>query len=324
MKYKKAVFRWALTLFYLVLHGAVFGNSGDSELKLLGIQLKIAESMYVSAEAFERAVDSEMTMATAAHDVDIVIFPEYTSVFLALIPYAREVEHTETLFEAFSAIQRKDPSMDSIQELFLQQSRQVEEIMDRIWGSLAEKHSVFIIAGTWLAKTGDQLRNRMAMYGPSGKLFYSQDKVFLTDFELDILNLSPGHIEAAKPVSINGYLVGTTICRDTFFPEWNKVFSGVDTWIDIKANGASYTKEEEVRFFDALPARIEESGVPKGLTVCLTGEFLDFFWEGKSFTVAYDNKVDLEHIAPTYNESSHIFTTYSSKGDIEKPPSQGR
>ena len=314
MKYKQVI-RCILIPIHLafVLNGAAFGNSGDSELKLLGIQLKIAEFMYVSAEAFESAVDSEMLKATAAHNVDIVIFPEYTSVFLALFPYALEVEHAETLFEAFSAIQLKDPSLDSIQELFRRQSRQVEITMNRIWGSLAEKYSVFIIAGTWLAETDDQLRNRMAMYGPSGKLYYSQDKVFLTDFELDILNVSPGHIEAAKPVSINGYLVGTTICRDTFFPAWNKVFSGVDTWIDIKANGTSYTTEEEARFLDALPARIEESGVPKGLTVCLTGEFLDLFWEGKSFTVVNDNKADLEHVAPTHDGTSHIFTTYPSK-----------
>ena len=315
MKYKQVVFRCALAIIHLafILNGAAFGDSGDSELKLLGIQLKITEAMYVSADAFERAIGSEILKATAAHDVDIVIFPEYTSVFLALIPYALEVKHAETFFEAFSAIQLKDPSLDSIQELFMRQSRRVEMTMDSIWGSLAEKHSVFIIAGTWLAKTDDRLRNRMAMYGPSGQLIYSQDKVFLTDFELDILNLSPGHIEAAKPVSVNGYLVGTTICRDTFFPEWNILFSDVDIWIDIKANGASYTTEEEARFFDALPARIEESGVPKGLTVCLTGEFLDFFWEGKSFTVVNDNKVDLEHIAPTYDGTSHIFTTYSSR-----------
>ena len=59
----------------------------------------------------------------------------------------------------------------------------------------------------------------------------------------------------------------------------------MDYWIDIKANGEEFTEDIAGKFYYALPKRIEESGAGGGMTVCLTGSFLDLFWEGSSFIV---------------------------------------
>lgn len=305
-------YRALLLINAILICSAALGDSHT--LRIVGVQLEITEAMYGSAESFRNRIDTEIQIAVADGRADIVIFPEYTSAFLALIPYAEEILQTDTLAEAYAGIQKRNPSAASIKQLFMEQAPGVRIIMDEIWGSLAKKYSLHVIAGTWFAKSADQLKNRMAIYGPSGDLIYNQDKVFLTDFELDVLNLTPGQLLSAKPVHINGYLVGTTICRDTFFPEWNERFSTVDVWIDIKANGVAFTAEESQKFLDALPARIAQSGVPMGVTVCLTGSFLDLFWEGRSFSVFSASSEDFEQVAQTYNGGSQIYAIYSSDG----------
>ena len=291
----------------ICIYPAVCEDAGNSFI-LAGIQLNISEATYRNEQAFSSAMDAEIERAVEAYKPDVVVFPEYTSVFLALTPFARQIGMSNTLEDAFLEIHRTNQSYRSIQELFFDQAPRVKAAMDRIWGSLAQKYSVHIVAGTWFARHGDQLRNRMALYGPDGDLMYSQDKVFLTEFETEVVHLSPGTVRSARPVLIGESLVGTTICRDTFFDEWDEPFSVADVWIDIKANGTAYTPEEEIQFQDALPARMEASGVPIGLTVCLTGHFLDLFWEGKSFSVKNNGRVFHESVAPTAREGACITT----------------
>jgi len=76
-----------------------------------------------------------------------------------------------------------------------------------------------------------------------------------------------------------------SICRDTFFDDWQERFESADIWVDLKANGQDFTKETEVLFSHALPERIAEGPVELGATVCLTGEYLDLFWEGRSSVI---------------------------------------
>jgi hypothetical protein len=91
--------------------------------------------------------------------------------------------------------------------------------------------------------------------------------------------------ESPAAFVIAGRSLGLTVCRDTYDPGWEEHFRDLDLWIDIKANGAAFDRQERQSFQRALPARIAASGVPLGLTVCLTGEFLELFWEGESSLV---------------------------------------
>ena len=67
------------------------------------------------------------------------------------------------------------------------------------------------------------------------------------------------------------------------------MYSGADFWIDIKANGELFKEEQKELFTRALPGRIKGSTVPYGVTVCLTGRFLELFWEGES---SFIKKID--------------------------------
>lgn len=264
----------------------------EEGIKVTAVQLEVSPSLYSSEDHFYNSMDRLMGKIVEKHKPDLVIFPEYTGVFLALVPYHNLIDGFSDISKALSRIQKIYPQIGSINELFSLQADVTGRIMDRIWGRLANKYGITIVAGSYFALTYEalddtekphvELRNRAVVYGLTGERIYSQDKVFLTEFEQNVLALSSGEIGSAAGFNVKGRRVVISICRDTFMEEWEERFEGADLWIDIKANGTEYTEEERRRFLTALPERIANSEVPYGVTVCLTGRYLDLFWEGES------------------------------------------
>jgi predicted amidohydrolase len=296
---KTANFRWSSTrstllLFVFMVLVAVSvhlpaqqqGSAASDragELRVAAVQLEIGQSDLRSVAAFRSRIES-LVRRCLAFEPDLIVFPEYTSVFPAVIPYYDEIRASQSAEEGLSRISAGDPLIDSFRDLFLLSSGFAERVMEGTFATLARQHGVAIIPGTyfaWSNRGGEvALVNRVVLYDEEGRITYSQDKVFLTPFEVDVLNLSPGRLEEAEPFSLKGRRIGITICRDTFFSEWQRVHSGVDLWIDIKADGAPSTEEQRQRFLRALPARLEEGNIPYGLTVCLTGSLLEMLWTG--------------------------------------------
>ena len=260
-------------------------------LRIAAVQLEIQRSDLRSFSAFRSHIEALM-MRSIAFKPDLIVFPEYTSVFLALIPYYPVIRASKSAVEGITRIAAQDPLIEGFRDLFLFNSGLVERAMEEIFAALARQYKVAILAGTYFAwsEKGREVRlvNRAVVFNQEGKIAYIQDKVYLTPFEEQLLGISPGMIQEAAPVVLNGYRIGITICRDTFFRTWVEVHSGSDLWIDIKANGTAFTGEEQERFLRAVPARIAEGDVPFGLTVCLTGSLLDLLWEGESSLVGKD------------------------------------
>jgi predicted amidohydrolase len=175
----------------------------------------------------------------------------------------------------------------------------------------------WVLAGTRFARARDgSLRNRVVVYGPDGRVAYTQDKVYLTEFERDVLGLEAAPLGAARGFRIHGYQIGVTICRDTFFEEWEELFEGFDLWIDVKANGVPFTAEERARFLRALPARLAPAHVRYGMTVCLTGGLLDLLWEGESSWIRTDGKgIEFLDRADSPRESELIVAEILPEGD---------
>jgi len=265
--------------------------AGPPPLRIAAVQLRLTEAMLSSFAAFEERI-AALTAAAAVHEPDLIVFPEYTGVFLALVPYASAWGDDEdlTVETAFAAIRRREGLAGSLKELFLLNSGLAERALGEIFGGLARRWEVPVLAGSYFAcevkpDGRAELRNRAVLFGPEGQRLYSQDKVFLTDFESALLGLEPGRREEARPFVLAGRSLGLTVCRDTYDRGWEEHFRDLDLWIDIKANGVAFDQQERQSFQRALPARIAASGVPLGLTVCLTGEFLELFWEGESSLV---------------------------------------
>jgi predicted amidohydrolase len=292
-------------------------------LSVAGVQLYIDTSMYKSIESFSHAIKEELNIAvsTTGNEIspDLIIFPEYTSVFLALIPYAPQIAASDTMAEALASIRNIHPMVKSLRDLFAEQAGWVESEMDRIWGGLAKEYGAAILSGTYFAVESGSLRNRLVVYDEEGRRLHEQDKVYLTEFELDVIGLEPGALGSAALFEIDGNLIASTICRDTFFPAWDRVLAGADYWIDIKANGEEFTEEIAGRFFSALPERIEDSGADGGMTVCLTGSFLDLFWEGRSFIVSRNGgKANVGGVAVTYSYGALVRDIVKSRIPIER------
>ncbi|MBN2657713.1 MAG: hypothetical protein JXR86_11690 [Spirochaetales bacterium] len=250
-------------------------------VKVAAVQLEVSVGTYLSDEIFIAEMEERVARAVREFAPDLIVFPEYTSVFPAVTPYLSYTEGRNSVEDIFMAIREDHSDIGSIRDLFVGQSERMESLMAR-WGTLARKYNVMILGGTYFAYEEGKLTNRLFVYGPGGDRNYSQDKFFLTDFETDVVGLSSGSPEKPGGLYVIDKHIVFTICRDTFLERWEKLYDGADLWIDIKANGETYGEEQVSLFSRALPARLSDADVDYGLTLCLNGRFLELFWEGES------------------------------------------
>jgi predicted amidohydrolase len=306
-------------------HARAAGNGPSHDpqpsqaLRIAAVQLQIRQSDLDSFAVFRSRIDT-LIRRCMDYDPDLIVFPEYTSVFLALVPYHGLIRDSRSAEEGLARIRERDPLIAGFRDLFLVNSGLVERAMEEIFAASARRYGVAIIAGTYFAWSGAErtaLVNRLVLYDPSGQVAYTQDKVYLTPFEEQLLGISAGSLDRAKPIVLQGYEVGITICRDTFFSAWLQVHSGVDLWIDIKANGTVFTQEERQRFLRAVPARISEGGIPYGLTVCLTGSLLDLLWEGQSSLARLDPAEGARYVqtADSATDEEILFLSIDTRGE---------
>ena len=279
-------------------------------LTLVCVQFEVKETLYSSVESFKSAVTDIVEEQILKHDPDLIVFPEYTSVFTALIPYWETIDQSSDMTAALDRIKETETGISGLKDIFIKQSGFVDVVIKQVFGELARNHSVYILGGSHFTQDTDHLnetvlKNRAFIFNREGDLYYTQDKVYLTAFEEKVVGLSPGELSDVRTFSINGKNVALTICRDTFMPVWENYFLGSDLWLDIKANGTAYTQEQQRSFMRALPSRIKACDVPYGATVCLTGFFLDLFWEGESSIVkkaADEIIVEKKASSPNYQD----------------------
>lgn len=277
-------------IFSLLLISGLLGDGLAADTRLALLQYRVESAAYGSELSFRKDVEALVERAVQ-EGAEILVFPEYTNVFLASIPLSASLQEAESLADAQALLVRRYGRTTQIRDFFIARSREVRRIMDGVWGGLAEEYGVWIAAGTAFTSEEDpageiRLHNRLYVYGPSGEAVYTQDKVFLTPFERDVLELDAGNVRSAMVVDLGDLGVAFSICRDTFFEVWEEKFQEADLWIDLKANGAVFDRKAEQIFETALPERIANSRIPAGATVCLTGEFLELFWEGSSSVIA--------------------------------------
>ncbi|MBN2441414.1 MAG: hypothetical protein JXJ04_08705 [Spirochaetales bacterium] len=263
-------------------------------LKIAAIQFHVTKEIYSSEAAFYETISGLLQESVDRIAPDLIIFPEYTLVFLAFLPFADEIGSSGSEKEALMKIMKNTPDIASPRDILVHNAAFAKKTADKLFGILAKKYGLYILSGTYFSCPGPlfqkpPLYNTALVYNPEGICFYTQDKVFLTDYEKNTMGLSPGKIDSAIGFKVDGWDIGLTICRDTYEYIWETQFSGKDLWIDIKANGASFTEEERVSFERALPARLSDSDVPFGITLCLTGQFFSLIWEGESSYIKKDS-----------------------------------
>ena len=260
-----------------------------AEATVVSVQFEVTESRYASLDAYRSAVSRVVRTATRDPRVDLVVFPEYINVPALFSEYRSVLNEAESLDAALELILDREASSASLRNLILQKADEVHPELLEMWSGLAREYGVALLPGTFFVSHRENgsrtLRNRVVLLDATGAQIYRQDKVFLTAFERTRLGVSRGTVEAAHPVSIEGLEVGVTVCRDSYFEEWDAAFRGVDLWIDLRANGEPYTPAVRERFTETLPERVTAVGARAGLNASLTGSYLDLLWEGPSYLV---------------------------------------
>lgn len=265
-----------------------FVEHDDDVLRVAAVQVEVVEETFLDIEEFESHV--EKLVAEAEHrGAELVVFPEYINVFLLFESYAPLIRRATSMDDALrelSAMVDGAPTTETLQALLRRHAPSVERIVRRMWSDLAREYGVAIVAGTYFAPAAEErIRNRAIVFDEDGSLLYAQDKVFLTAFEADVLGLAEGDLHAAETFEIDGFEIGLTICRDSFFSDWEPELGGADLWLELRANGELYTEEVRRRFEGALPERVGATSAAAGVSASLTGSLLDLVWEGPSYAV---------------------------------------
>ncbi len=281
-------------LIILILFAAPISASAfDGSLFVLAVQWEMRQQYAYDQEIFfsdaVQAIEEGLEERPEGEST-LILFPEYTSVFLSLDTFAPIISQSTGFLSAWAQIQQQY-GYASIPELLKAQSVHSYEMLSR-WQELAVTYESYIIPGTLFVYDEQlgHLVNRWVLISPEGHIINYQDKVYCTPFETDYCGVQGGVLSDASPFEIAGTRISVTICRDTFFDSWESLFGKVDLWVDLKANGVAYDEEQQQLFTRAVPERVAESGSRYGLTLCLTGSFLELFWEGVSSVVNTDGE----------------------------------
>jgi predicted amidohydrolase len=275
-----------IIMILFVVPGVV--SADDGALFVLAVQWEMRQQYAYDQEIFfsdaVQAIEDGLDDRSDG-ETTLILFPEYTSVFLSLDTFAPIISQSTGFLSAWAQIQQQY-GYASIPEMLKAQSVHSYEMLSR-WQELARTYESYIIPGTLFVYDEQlgHLVNRWVLISPEGHIITYQDKVYCTPFETDYCGVQAGLLSDASPFEIEGTKIAVTICRDTFFDSWEALFGEVDLWVDLKANGVVYDAQQEQLFAEAVPERVEESGSRYGLTLCLTGSFLELFWEGVSSVV---------------------------------------
>lgn len=278
-------------LFVLLMLLTAFPSFSEGEpFVVAGVQYEISAEDYSSRDAFFTGIDEIIAQLCAAEPgLDLIVFPEYIGVFYQLIEYNPIIKSQQNFQSALIDVLKENPKFETMTDVFLSSAGAVDSYLGR-WSEIAGKYGVGIIAGSCFAVDDEgQLKNRSFVFDAEGREVYSQDKVFLTEFEIDIIGLEPGDINNATLFPVSGKNIAMTICRDAYSREWEQRNSGAFLWVDIKANGEVFNTAQRKSFLRALPSRLFYSDVNYGMTVCAVGHYLDLFWEGESSAIRKDN-----------------------------------
>ncbi len=217
-----------------------------------------------------------LTARAANEGARLVVFPEYNNLqLLGLLPGIEKMEESSGEKEGAGA---KSGEADvSLPDLFRYMSPVVQPLVHTLFSELARAYALYIMAGSYTLSDQGKLINRAFLYGPSGRLESTQDKVNLLPMEHE------WRIKRGKSFSICETPLGKLgfpVCMDaTYFETFRTMeLSGVDIVLLPIAN------LEEYNFWLALRGiwpRVQESPL-YGVKGALVGSVADFTFTGRA------------------------------------------
>ena len=248
----------------------------------LQIELKLFKNPLQYADEMHRLVRE-----AADQGAQLVVFPEYNN--LALLGMLPGIEKMEK--EAFrekgaradkegkgggASVQGRGDDL-SLADLFRYMSPAVKPLVHAIFSQLASAYSLHIMAGSYTLEEKGEIVNRALLYGPSGDLIGSQDKVHLLPMEAG-WNLK-------KAASFNVYetplgCLAMPVCMDATYYETFRILekSGAEIALLPIANLEEYNYWLALR---GIWPRVQESQV-YGIKSALVGSVAGFTFTGRA------------------------------------------
>lgn len=158
--------------------------------------MKVAAAAYPLSDRIEGwdAWEAKLSAWVAAADADLLVFPEYGAMELALIAGEEAAGNPR---RAVTAVARLAPQADEIV------------------AGLARRSGRHILAGSGPVATPQGLVNRARLFSPSGESAY-QDKQIMTPWEREWLGMIPGQPLRAVETALG--TLGILVCYDSEFP----------------------------------------------------------------------------------------------------------
>jgi Carbon-nitrogen hydrolase len=310
-------------------------NADSGKGNVIGINAYMVPEDYASRDHFFAKLDGYMQACKDKNWFNprsVVIFPEYIGAWLVVEGEKRSVYTKGTIDEAltgfvlsnfFSYIHSWFLSPDSAQDkvkhsVFAMKGERMASIYRRVFGDLAKKYGVTIIAGSTLLQEPEIRKNRIilhngslenitAVFNPDGSMQPKLSrKVFPISDELPFVKKCP-----PSDLPVYDLPIGKTsvmICADSWYPESYKTvkqdglqliavpsyttidksmgskwvgYSGFDEPADVDTTDIGKITLREAWLKYTMPERIRTINTPYGMTVSLRGKLWDLGTDGE-------------------------------------------
>ncbi len=146
----------------------------------LQLELKLFKSPFDYAHEMHR-----QTREAAARGARLVVFPEYNNLqLLGMLPGIEKMEEAYLeKEEGIAAGEENRKEEITLPDLYRYISPVVKPLVHTVFSSLARAYGLYIMAGSFILEDKGEIVNRSFLYGPSGDLIGSQDKVHLLPVE---------------------------------------------------------------------------------------------------------------------------------------------
>ncbi len=207
----------------------------------------------------------------------LVVFPEYHN--LPLFGLLPGVEEMAEAYSGHNGAKREEEGAPqiSLSDLFRFMSPAVQPLIHTLFSSLASAYGFYIMAGSYaLADKGDVV-NRSFLYGPSGQLLASQDKVHLMPVEKE-WGIRRGHNFKICFTELGR--LALPVCMDATYYETFRLMERQE--VDIAL--LPVADQDDFNYWLALRGiwpRVQES-VLYGIKSALVGSIAGFKFTGRS------------------------------------------
>ncbi|MCL4446981.1 MAG: carbon-nitrogen hydrolase family protein [Thermoplasmatales archaeon] len=215
-------------------------------MRSIGVQFKINHDDFIGN--FPSHVESFFKHTDPG---DFIIFPEDIGFLVAFkgITSQTSIEAIQVLYsnnqKEIDSIATENELQNFTSAIFLSlTSRFIVDFYD-LFSSLSKKYSVYTLTcnnmsrflrkGEKVVFSEPAVYNTAFVFDPSGELIFKQDKVFLTQTELD-LGISGGDVSRVSTFELEGRKFGIAISLDAFVPEYISRLTDAEVIIQPDAN----------------------------------------------------------------------------------------